>query len=764
MHKGYRIRIVSTMLLLGSSFSTLASEQDAASPAPAVRILVGPQPHELEAHAAQELAHYLDRLFHIDSSPSTASKSDPIALLLLGNPETNPAVATALGPEGWPDASDQGIVLKRTSVNGTPALVVGGGSPVATLWAVYELAEFWGVRYLQSGDVFPETPPVFSLPATDKFMEPTFRSRWYKTMGDFAMGMEGWGLADYRPFIDQLAKMKFNRIRVGSSPSQPFLNLRFGGIAQETAVLWYGEHFPITSDMPGRARFGDAPEFWNPDLPLPPATGAEMLAAGERHCRALIAYARTRGIDASFVGSVTDFPREFSSLVPEAQGVSQLGALTVGPGASVRPDNEALLALAGSVIRSTVGTYPEAASYGFPVGTEWNGWVDAYDWAWRELDRQYKISEAASLEEVLHVAGGRPSHDGPERATRQVKGALAGLYFLSRLWADPGVLPETVKPDARLVVYEPPEELFPILPRLLPDDAELLIVIDYNPSRVLSRRDVLATVPARDVATTLVLTLHDDSVGLLPMLTTSALHELVSDMRKYGISGFCTRQWLMSDHDPSMAYLSKAAWDPTATPTGVIADQVRAVCGEAAVEPMLEFFRALEAVTTGLEDHGMGLTFPYPGMLTQFWTHEPPTRTLPEDRVGYQRARALLERIPNASRPEGREYVRYWQGRIDFALGYLDTIEAVKEAAMAEKAALDEQAAGDPQAHRTHLADALTRAESAQALVTSAIEAYAAVARNRADLGAIATLGEYAYRPLRAKIDELRRQQESLGS
>ena len=23
---------------------------------------------------------------------------------------------------------------------------------------------------------------------------------WFKTMGDFAMGMEGWGMADYRPF------------------------------------------------------------------------------------------------------------------------------------------------------------------------------------------------------------------------------------------------------------------------------------------------------------------------------------------------------------------------------------------------------------------------------------------------------------------------------------------------------------------------------------------------------------------------------------
>lgn len=762
MCKDKLFRIGCTAFILACSLSGLALAQNTTPPE--VGVLVGPQPDELEQYAASELAGYLDKLFHINAKPSTERTGNPATLLLIGTPETNPLVAAALGQEGWPTVSDQGIVLKRTSVAGAPALVIGGGGPAATLWAVYELAEYWGVRHLQSGDVFPETPPQFALPAADKIMEPTFRSRWYKTMGDFAMGMEGWGLDDYRPFIDQLAKMKFNRIRVGSSPSQPFLNLRFGGITQETAALWYGEHFPITSDMPGRALFGDAPEFWNPDLPLPPAPGKEMLAAGERHCSALIAYARSRGIDASFVGSITDFPREFSPLVPDAQAVSQLGSLTVGPGTSVRPDNEPLSAIAGSVIRSIVDSYPEAASYGFPVGTEWNGWVDAYAWTWQELDRKYKINEVVSLEGVLAVAGRRSSHDGPERATRQVKGSLAGLYFLSQLWADPGVLPRTGKPDARLVVYEPPEELFPILPRVLPKGAELVIVIDYNPSRVLGRRDVLATVPAREVETTLVLTLHDDSVGLLPMLTTSALHELVSDMRKYGFSGFCTRQWLMSDHDPSMAYLSKAAWDPSATPAGVIADQVRIVCGDAAVEPMLEFFRELEAVTAGLEDHGMGLTFPYPGMLTQFWTHEPPARTLPEDRIGYKRARAILERVPTPARPQGREYLRYWLGRMDFALGYLDTIEAVKGAAIAEKAALDAKMAGDQQAYRTHLAVALTRAETAQAMVTLAIEAYAAVARNRADLGAIATLGEYAYRPLQARADELRKQQQALGS
>ncbi|MCA9003226.1 MAG: hypothetical protein KDB61_14985, partial [Planctomycetes bacterium] len=176
-------------------------------------LIVGPDSSDLERYAADELVRYLRQLFQIGAAPTFERPNEAEVLLLIGAPETNPAIAEALGDAGWPKLSDQGVVLKRTQLNETPALVIGGGSPVATLWAVYTLAEHWGVRFLQAGDIFPAAPPPFSLTETDTVMEPTFRARWYKTMGDFAMGMEGWGMADYRPFIDQLAKMKFNRIR-----------------------------------------------------------------------------------------------------------------------------------------------------------------------------------------------------------------------------------------------------------------------------------------------------------------------------------------------------------------------------------------------------------------------------------------------------------------------------------------------------------------------------------------------------------------------
>lgn len=571
------------------------------------------------------------------------------------------------------------------------------------------------------------------------------------------MGTEGWGIADYRPLIDQLARLKFNRIRVGSSPSQPFLHLEIRGVKQQFATLWYGEHFSITPDMPGRRLFGQEREFWNPDLPLPESGYNALAAAGQRHCHALVAYARSRGIEASFVGSVTDFPKEFRSIIPGARAINQLGELTVGPGPDVRPDNRDLQEIAGTVIRTMIDTYPECVSYGFPVGTEWRSWTELYDWAWRELDKQYRISEATSLEEILRRANARTDYpDGAARSVREAKGDLTGLYFLARLWSDPAIVPKSRRPDARLVVYEPAEELFPILSRVLPKGSELVIVMDYTASGIVRRRSVLKTVPAKEVPTTLVLPIHEDNIGVLPQLTTGSIHQLTREMRNCGLAGFCTRQWMLSDLDPSLAYLSKVAWQPEVTPEVVYADQVRSVVGEAALGPMLEAFRELEAVTAAIEHHDLGITFPVRTMMMRHWSPGPLSEDYASDRETYRRALAAVRRVPKAGRPEADAYVRYWGGRLQFAVGYFDAIEAVKKAATAEQAAQEARRKGDTAACQARLDEAIQMAEAARTSAFGAIESFASVARNRADLGAIATMAEYVYRPLVQKVTELR--------
>ena len=172
-----------------------------------VAVIVGNNAPDLENFAASELCGYLNKLFDIQVQPTTKVSASSDAIFLIGSPASNPLI------KSFPQVSDQGIVIQRVAGK-TPTLVVGGGSPKATMWAVYELAERWGVHFLTDRDALPKKS-AFSLPDLNVKMEPTFRVRApYTTNVDFADSGEGWGIKDFRRLIDQLAKMKFNRLNL----------------------------------------------------------------------------------------------------------------------------------------------------------------------------------------------------------------------------------------------------------------------------------------------------------------------------------------------------------------------------------------------------------------------------------------------------------------------------------------------------------------------------------------------------------------------
>jgi len=706
-------------------------------PVPKIGIQIGPQAGELERFAADELAGYLDKLYCVAAKPAVERSEPADVVLLVGTPETNPAIAGALGKDVWPKVSDQGIVLKRTTAEGKPALVIGGGSPAATLWAVYELVERWGVRYLLHGDVLPEKPGQFSLPEADVVLEPNLRVRQWRTVNDFACGPESWGLDEHRRVIDQLAKLRFNRLFVSVWPYQPFLDLKIKGVERKTAHLWFDFHYPITDDMPGRHLFGSEPEFWNPDLPRG-ASYPEFAAAGQRLVHGILAHARRRGMQCAMNAILTEFPPEFAPLLPDAEKVHQLGAMSVVPGPKTDVDDPAVSELASAVLQTIVNTYPEVdyLLLGMP---EHRQWIGQYERAWQTLDRKYGLSQKVKLADAIAAAGRRSGYPGgAERAVREAKGDVVSLYFYDRLLTDLKAIQGTRRPDVKVIINSAAEELFPILPRVLPPGSETLNFVDYTPARILKRHDVLGQIPARELPTSLIYTLHDDNVGLVPQLATGSLHQITQDIRRHGWSGFSTRYWLIGDHDPCVAYLSRAAWDATATPDAVYRDQVRAVCDAECADDMLVVLREIEAATVQLEWHGLGFTFPVPGMITKHWTPAPLPAELAAVRGNYERALAAAQRVRAKVPTRGRRWADYWIGRLEFGIGYFDAVQSVRRAAQAEKDGRADEA-------RKHAEDALT-------LTRTALEAYARVANDQSDRGAIAIMAEYVYRPLQERV------------
>jgi len=251
-----------------------------------VHIVVDADAPKLERFAALELAGQIPHVFEDVSAAVVGAAPDGAThVVLIGSPTTSPHVKAAIR-QSWPKLSDQGIVVK--SLGGDrQTVVVGGGSPVATLWAAYELGHRLGIRYLLRGDIFPISKRPLDLSGHDLVAEPQLRSRTWRTINDFAIGPESWGLADHQKALRQLAKLKYNRVMLQVYPWQPFISYEFGGVKKQTAMLWYGEKFPVDGDTVGKKVFRGAKFFENPDL-AGLTTTEELTHAGSGHVRGLI--------------------------------------------------------------------------------------------------------------------------------------------------------------------------------------------------------------------------------------------------------------------------------------------------------------------------------------------------------------------------------------------------------------------------------------------------------------------------------------------
>ena len=89
----------------------------------------------------------------------------------------------------------------------------------------------------------------------------------------------------------------------------------------------------------------------------------------------------------------------------------------------------------------------------------------------------------------------------------------------------------------------------------------------------------------------------------------------------------------------------------------------------------------------------------------------------------------------------GGEYIDYWIGRLDFGIAYLDCIESLRNAALADSAGEGDEALRQTQAAVDHC----------RAGTVSLRRDSARPVRHRA----IAVMNEHVYRPLKAKVKEL---------
>jgi len=263
---------------------------------------------------------------------------------------------------------------------------------------------------------------------------------------------------------------------------------------------------------------------------------------------------------------------------------------------------------------------------------------------------------------------------------------------------------------------------------------------ENQPEHFLPRAEVLATLPTHQIPGSMDVTLDDDVVGVVPQLRPTVLHTVLQELQRRGWTGFTARERFPGDHDAVLAYLSRAGWDPKATPAVTAQDLVRHICGEACIQDMQTAFHEVELATLNLATNKVDFGYYVPGMVMKFWEAGPTPAYLVEVQGQYERALEAARRAQTKSTLRGRWYPEYWVARLEFALGYAKMAAAVGRAATADAA-------------HNHT-ECREQTEKAIQMLSLATEAYARVARTRSDVGAIAELNEYGFRALKAKLAE----------
>lgn len=721
-----------------------------AADAPKIALVVADNAPALEKLAAEELSQQFRKLWQADVQIAANSQAKDREVILIGSPQTNPAVKAAIGNE-WPGKlSDQGIVVK--SAGGK--LIVGGGSPVATMWAAAELGHQFGIRYHLHGDVYPAAAPEFKIDGWNIVQEPNLRSRTWRTINDFPIGPEAWGIEEHKRVLRQLAKQKFNRVLLATYAWQPFNHFEFGGVKKQSAMLWFGYRYPIDGNTAGRAIFKGAKEFYNPDL-AGKKNYDDLTQAGIKLMQGVIDESHRLGLSVGLSFSPLEFPKEFAKALPEARTVHQLESLTVGPGAKQPPDDKLLRDLATAQLRSFLDTYPtlDAIYLTLPEHPEWEEHTEA---AWKRLDARTGIGKKVKLKDLEAAAEKRPLIASGARGVRAVRGNITSLDFLQTWLADEKLLKSVDGKRVELYIMDVDPALYPYINELLPKGAGGIHLVDYTARRVAENAGMLKTLPVKQDAKkpaadpTLIFTLADDNVGVLPQLATLHLETLIKSLRQDKWAGFSTRYWISADLDPTIHYLSRAAFDESVTPEQAYEDLVAPNAGGGSVAERLKLGWSYIAKATDLLDQNdIGFAFPVPKMVMK---HYAATEAAPkwwqDVSDHYLNAMNEMYRANDGADPSGRKLTYRLARRYEFALEYMTAMQALRAAGEA-------RAKGDKETQ-------LAKLEAAAEGIYNGLTALSTVAADDSGYqGVIAVVTEYGYRPLQKEIEKLQDEAEA---
>ncbi len=701
---------------------------------PKVDVVVGAKAPELERFAASELVGQFKKLFEAEVKLSDHAPAGDVPLILIGSPVTNPALKPLAAT--WPKLTDQGHMVRSVKLGDRNAVVVGGGSPVATLWAVYELGHHFGIRYALYGDMYPAEAPVLKLDGIDVLLEPMLSSRtWRITLGE-PISPESWGLAEHEHLIQQLAKLKFNRLVLSFAAYQPYVDFEFQGTKKQTGISWPGPTFKVDGDTAGRSAFRGAKVFETPEF-AGKKTYDQRVAAAKLRASGILASGRKSGMSTGLEIDPLSFPVEFAAALPNL-GRPYPGSVDVRIGAGRKFDDPQLLELVKAQLRAYLTTYPEIDFVSLILSSPME-WADQADEAWKELDAGTGLSKTTTIEDVTAV----PDANSVAARTAQSKMMRAKLVILGlvkRLLADKklGQLPEGR--TAKFEVAGIFSGFFPVLDKVLPAGTAAIGSVGLSAEVAAKNHVRLKTAPAKVVPCTLLLPLGRDTSSVLPQMSYAALKTLLDAAQQDGWQGIEMDCTTIAAMDFSAYFVSRASFQAKLTPQQALMDMLTPTLGESSAGRTLKAFEDVELATKLIAQNDIIFGFPSSDVLMQHYNSAEPVPEWWSKAQGlYHAASDELYRVNTRARDGNREFSLYLAREFEYAAEYFNCVSTIRKAGIAK-------AKGDTETQMSEL-------EKGVESLNTALSALAAVARSNSDRGIIAVLNEYGYRPLKKELE-----------
>ncbi|MEN6406927.1 MAG: hypothetical protein ABFC77_10705 [Thermoguttaceae bacterium] len=321
-------RIIQTACLAAAAMVCLSTpyHQSTAAegqPRRPITIVVGRSAPSVETLAAGDLAAFLQKLYPDEVFEVGSKIPDSGRCILLGSPKSLPELNRYVSQAHIAEPESFAVAVQHEPSR--DVAVIAGADPRGCAYGVYAVLERLGCGFYLSYDALPQPRrQSFSFDGWQFTDKPLAADRIVFEWHNFMTGCTGWNFADWKKWIEQLHKMRFNTIMVHAYGTNPMFTFQFGGCDKPVTHVsstargrdWSNEHINDVRRLVGGSAFTDP--VYGTDVALAPED--RQTAAAQDLMKRVFATAADRGMHVCFaldVDTISSNPQKLIMTLPE---------------------------------------------------------------------------------------------------------------------------------------------------------------------------------------------------------------------------------------------------------------------------------------------------------------------------------------------------------------------------------------------------------------------------------------------------------------